>query len=103
MQTLTIRSTARPATRAQNANSSRRFLSGSTSSQNPFILNAMRASAKQTRDPEQEEASRGRVLRMLMFGKPGAGKGTLSARLVKKYDIVSLSTGDLLRQHIQER
>jgi len=40
---------------------------------------------------------------MLMFGKPGAGKGTLSGRLVKKYDIVSLSTGDLLRQHIAER
>ncbi len=38
-----------------------------------------------------------------MFGKPGAGKGTLSARLVKKYDILSISTGDLLRQHIKER
>ncbi|PCH38008.1 adenylate kinase [Wolfiporia cocos MD-104 SS10] len=45
----------------------------------------------------------GKVLRMLMFGKPGAGKGTLSARLVKKYDVLSLSTGDLLRQHIAER
>ncbi len=43
-----------------------------------------------------------KFLRMLMFGKPGAGKGTLSARLVKKYDILSLSTGDLLRQHIAE-
>jgi len=40
---------------------------------------------------------------MLMFGKPGAGKGTLSARLVEKYDIISLSTGDLLRHHIAER
>jgi adenylate kinase len=43
-----------------------------------------------------------RVVRMLMFGKPGAGKGTLSARLTKKYDILSISTGDLLRQHINE-
>ncbi|THU89528.1 ADK-domain-containing protein [Dendrothele bispora CBS 962.96] len=43
------------------------------------------------------------MLRMLMFGKPGAGKGTLSTRLVKKYDIVTLSTGDLLRQHILEK
>ncbi|KAI1795850.1 adenylate kinase [Ganoderma leucocontextum] len=42
-------------------------------------------------------------LRMIMFGKPGAGKGTLSSRLVKKYDIVSLSTGDILRQHIAEK
>jgi nucleoside-triphosphate--adenylate kinase len=40
---------------------------------------------------------------MLMFGKPGAGKGTLSARLVKKYDVLSLSTGDMLRGHINER
>ncbi|KZT70161.1 adenylate kinase [Daedalea quercina L-15889] len=44
-----------------------------------------------------------KVLRMLMFGKPGAGKGTLSGRLVKKYDVLSLSSGDLLRQHIAER
>lgn len=43
------------------------------------------------------------MLRMLVFGKPGAGKGTLTARLVKKYEILSLSTGDLLRQHIAER
>ncbi|KAM5532060.1 hypothetical protein V8D89_014311 [Ganoderma adspersum] len=45
----------------------------------------------------------GESLRMIMFGKPGAGKGTLSSRLVKKYDIMSLSTGDLLRQHIAEK
>ncbi|KAH8116930.1 ADK-domain-containing protein [Phellopilus nigrolimitatus] len=43
------------------------------------------------------------MLRMIMFGKPGAGKGTLSARLVKKYDIISISTGDLLRQHIAHK
>jgi nucleoside-triphosphate--adenylate kinase len=43
------------------------------------------------------------MLRMILFGKPGAGKGTLTALLVRKYDITSLSTGDLLRQHIAER
>jgi adenylate kinase len=59
----------------------------------PFYLNNLRST----------EQNDGKVLRMLMFGKPGAGKGTLSARLVKKYDILSLSTGDLLRQHIAER
>jgi len=42
------------------------------------------------------------MLRMVMFGKPGAGKGTLSDRLVKKYEIMSLSTGDILRQNISE-
>ena len=44
-----------------------------------------------------------RVLRMLMFGKPGAGKGTLTLRLAQKYDILTLSTGDLLRQQIVEQ
>ncbi|KAH7889354.1 ADK-domain-containing protein [Phlebopus sp. FC_14] len=43
------------------------------------------------------------ALRMLMFGKPCAGKGTLAARLSRKYDILAISTGDLLRQHISER
>ncbi|KAH9946089.1 adenylate kinase [Epithele typhae] len=52
---------------------------------------------------ETVPAHDGKLLRMIMFGKPGAGKGTLSSRLVKKYEIVSLSTGDLLRQHIAEK
>ena len=43
------------------------------------------------------------VLRMLMFGKPGAGKGTLSSRLMDKYKVNFVSTGDLLRQHIAEK
>lgn len=30
-------------------------------------------------------------------------QGTLSSRLVKKYDITSISTGDLLRQHISQK
>jgi hypothetical protein len=53
--------------------------------------------------PSKPETQPRPVLRMLMFGKPGAGKGTLSARLVKKYEMLSLSTGDLLRSHIAER
>ncbi|PVG02853.1 ADK-domain-containing protein [Serendipita vermifera] len=42
------------------------------------------------------------VLRMLMFGKPGSGKGTLSAKLINKYDVSQLSAGDILRTHITE-
>ncbi|KAG6866960.1 hypothetical protein C0991_003876 [Blastosporella zonata] len=61
----------------------------------PFFLHAKAAN-------DDHEHDHSRFLRMLMFGKPGAGKGTLSGRLVNKYDIVSLSTGDLLRQHIAE-
>jgi hypothetical protein len=36
------------------------------------------------------------------FGKPGSGKGTLSAKLTTKYDVSQLSAGDLLRSHITE-
>ncbi|KAI0670347.1 adenylate kinase [Trametes maxima] len=63
----------------------------------PFSLNTTRSETA----PAQDASSK--LLRMIMFGKPGAGKGTLSGRLVKKYDIVSMSTGDLLRQHIAEK
>lgn len=67
----------------------------------PFFLNSLRAAAQ---DAHERTLNQTRpFLRMLMFGKPGSGKGTLTARLVKKYDILSISTGDLVRQHIAER
>lgn len=52
---------------------------------------------------EQSTTQNKPVLRMLLFGKPCSGKGTLAARLSKKYDISTISTGDLLRQHIAQR
>ena len=37
-----------------------------------------------------------------MFGPPGAGKGTQSQYLVKNYNYIQISTGDLLRNEIKK-
>jgi adenylate kinase len=42
------------------------------------------------------------MLNIVLFGPPGAGKGTQSERLIKKYQLVHLSTGDMFRMHISE-
>src|SRR5687767_5198368 len=41
-----------------------------------------------------------RMLNIVLFGPPGAGKGTQSENLINKYGLVHLSTGDLLRSEI---
>ena len=40
------------------------------------------------------------MLNIVLFGPPGAGKGTQSQNLIAKYQLVHLSTGDLLRAEI---
>jgi len=40
------------------------------------------------------------MLNLVLFGPPGAGKGTQSNLLIEKYNLVHLSTGDILRGEI---
>jgi adenylate kinase len=40
------------------------------------------------------------MLNIVLFGPPGAGKGTQSEKLIEKYKLVHLSTGDILRAEI---
>ena len=40
-------------------------------------------------------------MKILFLGAPGCGKGTQSKKIIKKYNIPQISTGDLLREEIK--
>jgi adenylate kinase len=42
------------------------------------------------------------MLNIIIFGAPGSGKGTYSAKLVEKYGFAHISTGDVLRGEISK-
>jgi adenylate kinase len=42
------------------------------------------------------------MINIVLFGPPGAGKGTQSAKLIDKYQLINISTGDLFRKHLKE-
>jgi adenylate kinase len=43
------------------------------------------------------------MFNLILFGPPGSGKGTQSERIVEKFGLVHLSTGNLLRQEISDK
>ncbi|TXT06133.1 hypothetical protein VHUM_03606 [Vanrija humicola] len=67
-----------------------------------LVENVMATARKNVEDgkraPTAHDGEQG--VRLLMFGKPGAGRLTRPHRLVEAYDIAFISTGDLLRQEI---
>ncbi len=42
------------------------------------------------------------MLNIVIFGPPGSGKGTQSVKIAEKYNLIHLSTGELLREEISK-
>jgi len=42
------------------------------------------------------------MINLVLFGPPGAGKGTQAENLITKYNLVHISTGDVFRKNIKE-
>ncbi len=43
------------------------------------------------------------MLNIVLFGPPGSGKGTQACKIIDKYNLVHVSTGDLLRREVSDQ
>jgi adenylate kinase len=43
------------------------------------------------------------VIRLLLIGPPGAGKGTQAAQLAQHFEIPAISTGDIFRENVRNQ
>ncbi|RAV30586.1 adenylate kinase [Sinomicrobium soli] len=53
--------------------------------------------------PEIYQLKEKNMINLVLFGKPGAGKGTQAAFLKEKYHLVHISTGDVFRYNIKNK
>ena len=50
----------------------------------------------------KRETKGGFVMKIIMLGAPGAGKGTQAKQIAQAYDIPHISTGDILEQILKK-